>query len=170
MPDGLDLTPYFGVETTWEIYEGFYNSYNVSKAWGQFASTYCADVGRITEEVDLEQLIADEPLCSAAVGGVDRPYLPELCPMLDIDPSPWFTNVVLPTIVPTLLTNGGLDTWGTSAEVGAELADRLGPHAQHVVFPGIAHITLGTDECTNKVAIDFVENPRQPVDASCVGG
>lgn len=169
-PAELDLTPYFGVETTWELYEGFYNPYNVSKAWGQFTSTYCADVGRITEEVDLEQLIADEPLYSSAMGGVDTPYLPELCPMLDIRPSPWFTNVVLPTIVPTLLTNGGLDTWGTSAEVGAELADRLGPRAQHVVFPGIAHITLGTDECTNKVAIDFVESPRQPVDATCIGG
>ncbi len=170
LPAELDLTPYFGVETTWEIYEGFFNPYFVSKSWGQFASTYCADVGRITEEVDLDELIADEPVFSSVMGGVDGPYLPELCPMLDIDPSPWFTNVVLPTIVPTLVTNGGLDTWGTSAELGADLTDRLGPRAQHVVFPGIAHITLGTTECTNQVALDFLAEPGQPVDTTCIGG
>jgi pimeloyl-ACP methyl ester carboxylesterase len=170
VPADLDLTPYFGVETTWEIYEGFFNPYNASKAWGQFASTYCADVGRITDEVDLEQLVADEPLYSSVMGGVDLPYLPALCPMLDIAPSPRFTNVVPPTIVPTLVTNGGLDTWGTSAELGADLTDRLGSRAQHVVFPGIAHITLGTSECTNQAAIDFLNEPGQPVDTTCIGG
>jgi pimeloyl-ACP methyl ester carboxylesterase len=168
-PAGLDLTPYFGVETTWQIYEGFYNPYNVGKAWGQFASTYCADVGRMTEPFDLDELVAEEPMFSSVIGLVGLPYLPELCPMLDIAPSPWFTNAVLPTIVATLVTNGELDTWGTSADVGAELTDRLGPRAQHVVFPGIAHITLGTDECANQVALDFVNHPRQPVDTTCIG-
>ncbi len=169
-PAELDLTPYFGVETTWEIFQGFYNPYYLGKAWGQYASTYCADVGRVTDEVDIDQLVTDEPLYSAVVGQVDEPYLPELCPVLDIAPSPWSTNVVLPTIVPTLLTNGGLDTWGTSAQVGAELADRLGPRAQHVVFPGMAHITLGTSECTNQVALDFLSHPRQAIDTSCIEG
>ena len=168
MPAELDLTPSFGVETTWEVYDMFMGPYFIGKSWGQFASTYCADVGRITQHVDLDQLIADEPLFSSVIGQVDLPYLPELCPMLDIAPSPWFTNVVPPTIVPTLVTNGELDTWGTSADVGAELTERLGPRAQHVVFPGIAHITLGTDECTNQVAFDFVDDPHRTLDTSCI--
>lgn len=166
----LDLTDVFGVATTWEVYEMFLSPYYAGKAWGQFATTYCADVGRITETVDMDQLMSDEPLFSSVVGGVDTPYLDELCEMIDVQPSPWFTNVVPPTIVRTLVTNGELDTWGTSAELGADLADRLGRRAQHVVFPGIAHITLGTDECTNQVALDFVTNPRQPLDTTCIGG
>jgi hypothetical protein len=55
-----------------------------------------------------------------------------------------------------------------TADVGAELTERLGPRAQHVVFPGIAHITLGTDECTNQVAFDFVDDPHQALDTSCI--
>lgn len=167
-PAELDLTEHFGVETTWELYEMFLGPYQAGKAWGQFASTYCADVGRITQSVDLDTLIKNEPLFSSVIGQVDLPYLKELCPTLDIAPSPWFTNVVNRTFVATLVTNGGLDTWGSSAEVGAELTGRLGRRAQHVVFPGIAHVTLGTDECTNQVALDFVDHPLRPVDTSCI--
>jgi hypothetical protein len=89
------------------------------------------------------------------------------CAPFPVHPRPGFHDPVTADI-PTLVLSGLLDTQ-TAASWGPETARHL-PRGQAIVFPETGHGALVFSQCARDLGVAFIENPRVPLDQSCVAG
>jgi pimeloyl-ACP methyl ester carboxylesterase len=75
-------------------------------------------------------------------------------------------NEAVSSSVPVLILQGEFDT-RTPPENGRVLAEQL-ENAKLVIVPQAGHETWGSDNCVAKIGIEFIRNPEQALDLSCL--
>lgn len=68
--------------------------------------------------------------------------------------------------IPTVLLEGELDPV-TPAEYAEQVAETLSNSFLYV-FPGVGHTVLVSSRCAQDIALDFIDDPTQEPDASCI--
>jgi pimeloyl-ACP methyl ester carboxylesterase len=105
-----------------------------------------------------------DPLAATA-SVIDRLQAYGLCDdWSEIGPAPL---VPIGTAVPTLVLAGEFDPV-TRPPRSRHTAALIGPHARWVEFPRIGHNVRAFSPCGAKIAADFIDNPTQAPDTSCV--
>ena len=70
------------------------------------------------------------------------------------------------TTIPTLMIAGKFDPNARPA-VSQGVAEMIGPHVQWIEFAAAGHSVRSTTPCAAGIVAAFINNPTQPVDASC---
>lgn len=104
-----------------------------------------------------------EPLGPEA-GDLDRTSLYGICAdWVQLGPPPL---VPIGTVVPTLMIAGQFDPNARPA-ASRGVAELIGNHVQWIEFAGAGHSVRSSNPCAAGIVAAFIENPAQPVAASC---
>lgn len=165
----FDLGAYLGfptgaVPTTFDLYFLFFAGLYADSSAGMVHSITCADQARIMQEVALADLDADYPYGDMRV---DFPDYATLCEQIDVDPIPWGAYRVNRTSKPTMVRQGLLDH-AVPADQSRDLVQRLGPRAQYLEFPTYGHNVQDYGACSTDTLVQFITNPTEQVDTSCI--
>jgi hypothetical protein len=90
----------------------------------------------------------------------------ELCPVLDVEQLDTFVDDPVVSDVPTLLLSGQFDP--ITPPVNAALAAETLSNSYNYVFPGSGHGVFLSNLCGTNIVLDFLEDPTQEPDASCI--
>ena len=133
--------------------DGMYNSV-VCTELSDFNSTDFADTNNLYPQVAevVENLIIDVMLQPCQVWNVD---------LLDASLMKSLTGST-----PVLLTSGEFDP--TVPPIVAQIAAENLTRAYTYTFPGVGHGVLATSECATSIMLDFLHQPDQEPDASCL--
>lgn len=168
-PAEFDLGVYLGfptgvVPTTYDLYFLFFAGLKSDSYAGMVHSIACADQARIMEAVDLPTLDADYPYGDMHI---DFPDYAQLCEQIDVDPIPWGAYQVNRTSTPTMVRQGLLDHV-VEPDGSRDLVQRLGPRVQYLEFPTYGHNIQDYGACTTDTLVQFVNNPTEQVDTTCI--
>jgi len=155
------------VPTVFDLFAAF-----IPQAWGntsdgEYVAVLCSRSELISARTTVEENIAAFGVYG--IPPVDYPEIPQLCDGLGIQPDAQPSYKVRNTPVPTLVRHGSLDI-AVPPEWSLELSQRLGNRSQHLEFPTAGHWVQENGPCAIDTLTAFVADPRQPVDASCIGG
>jgi pimeloyl-ACP methyl ester carboxylesterase len=160
--------PYLDEELS--IDEDYYHvSYEeVSDSEGMFYSVQCYEEVIFNDLDTAEELVDNYPdeITEGLLWGVENFIL--TCKMWGAPPAPAVENQAVISDIPTLLLAGEYDpiTPPSWAEVAAQTLN----NAQVFVFPGYGHAVIAGGSCPGTIALDFLADPFEPVDSSCLDG
>src|SRR6266700_4821280 len=101
----------------------------------------------------------------AGASALDRVQLYGLCELWsDLGPAPL---VPIGTSVPTLVLAGQFDPVARPSS-SRHVAELIGSNARWVEFPLVGHNVRHFSPCGSRIAADFIDNPGQAPDTSCV--
>lgn len=109
------------------------------------------------QRLDIPALAASDALLATEVGNCTN------YPMGDPDPT---YHEPVSTDIPILILQGEFDT-RTPLQNGITLADQL-DNATLVIVPQAGHETWGAGNCPAQIGIEFIRNPEQAPDTSCL--
>ncbi len=98
---------------------------------------------------------------------VDFPDYATLREQIDVDPIPWGAYQVNCATKPTMVRQGLLDHV-VEAEGSRDLVQRLGPRVQYLEFPTYGHTIQDYGACSTDTLVQFVNNPTELVDTTCI--
>jgi pimeloyl-ACP methyl ester carboxylesterase len=90
----------------------------------------------------------------------------KICDVWNVAPLDAQVDDPVTSDIPVLLLSGGLDP--ITPPANASLAAETLSASQNIVFPTGGHGQVLSGECQNEVMLDFLQNPQQPVDTSCI--
>ena len=135
-----------------------------SSADGDYVTVECADRQLVSKTADVPSLRSAHPLYEQLVVA---PVFPDICESWNVKPvDPAFARVE-PTKIPTLVFGNEYDPVTPPAD-SEGAAQRLGPKATFVEFPGLGHGATDTGPCPTKLFNAFVDAPNAQLDTSCV--
>lgn len=139
-------------------------AFDTSINYGMYYSVFCA------EEVDFDPAqVTHEglpPQLEALEGDSPREFL-ETCAAWDVEPLPAEAGQPVQSDVPVLVLSGAFDPV-TPPEYGAQAAASLS-NAYEYVFPMGGHGAVTSGVCQENIFIQFLNEPNQAPDASCIG-
>lgn len=163
-------------EIIYELHNGLWGNLPNLIKWGVFGSNYisegthisiqCGEEVSFTKEADFDTKSTNPRFYKA----MNADAILSLCEDWAVQPAVPVENEPVNSELPTLILSGEFDpitppAWG-------QLAAETLSNAQFLEFPGISHgvLGMGTDGglCTFKILEDFLANPNEVVDASCI--
>lgn len=130
---------------------------------GMYFSVICAEfMGYSPDDLQLEDL----PPQIREPEARDLALLQEMCQIWGVEPLANGLETINGSNVPVLLLSGEFDPI-TPPQNAAQAADSLQVD-QNVVFPAGGHGQLFSGECQNQIVLNFLDEPMQPGDTSCI--
>jgi pimeloyl-ACP methyl ester carboxylesterase len=147
----------------------YHESYDVvSDSEGMYYSVECHEE-MIFDDLDTaEELVDSYPreITEGLIWAVeDAVYT---CDIWEINPASAVENQAVFSDIPTLLLAGEYDP--VTPPSWAQIAAQTLSNAQVFVFPGYGHAVSSAGPCPEEMILDFLANPFEPVDSSCLIG
>lgn len=131
----------------------------ISTADGLYQSVFCAEVDQLTVD-DLPADHAYPEIVEALTPFIQLNL--DICDVWDVKPVP--IGDVIMSDVPALIMEGAYDA-NKPPELGAEVAENFST-STFVMMGDKAHVTLGS--CATTMMVEFMKDPMQSPDTSCV--
>lgn len=135
-------------------------------AWGLGTSIFCMEYSDFTEDEILFPGLFEAYEQHIATQAFGATTIARTCEMWGVDLIDAELRQPVHSDVRVLLMAGTLDSL-TPPSWAHEVAGTL-PNAQVVEVPGYAHSPTFGGECTAMTALEFLADPTQPVDTSCI--
>jgi len=163
-----DLPSKIAHADTWETqwlsdWLGYF--YGAEMDLGVYLSTWCSEEVPFNSQKEKEQQDAtvNPAIVSALDSGVD---IFEACEMWGIDPAGKRESEPVASDIPVLLLSGDYDP-ATPPELARLAAETL-TNSKLYEFMGLSHGVLFFSDCAVQMATQFVANPAEEIDASCM--
>lgn len=104
------------------------------------------------------------PLAATAMQGLPDPRT--LCEAWPVDLVPDYAHEPVSGDIPTLLLSGQFDP--ITPPANADLVAGMLPYSYRYTLPGIGHGALSNSACAMAVTLDFLNDPYQAPDATCL--
>lgn len=144
--------------TVFDVYAAFIPMVYSDNADGMVTAILCSGGARLAEEATLDQI--RDAYGVYGIPRIDFPEISQVCDGLGIELDPWWTHLVRGTKVPTLIRHGSLDH-AVPPGWSVKLAEKLGPHSQHLEFPFAGHAL--PDMVPADTLAEFISHPYKPV-------
>lgn len=157
------------------IYEVRDGNYSLLQSWLPviiFDPTYSQAMNLSVLCSEDQDYTLDDVILDGVPPQVIEAFLPwaegylELCPVLDVEQLDTFVDDPVVSDVPTLLLSGQFDP--ITPPVNAALAAETLSNSYNYVFPGSGHGVFLSNLCGTNIVLDFLEDPTQEPDASCI--
>lgn len=138
-------------------------TFDRSLANGMYYSVMCAEDADFTvQDYNLENL----PPQIVEMEDTSAQMFLDVCSLWDVETLPAAVDDPVQSDVPVLLLSGAFDP--VTPPAYAERAAQTLPNSYQFVFNQGAHGALGSGECQDQIFLDFIDNPNQAPDASCI--
>ena len=94
------------------------------------------------------------------------PFATEDCGVWNVPKAPASIRDVTTSSIPTLVINGSFD--GKTSPIWATYVATTLPNSTVLIVPGIGHLVTAQSPCAQTVVREFLADPRQHPDTSCV--
>lgn len=157
--DSLDDDEYYAIE---EAVLGYIDD----DSEGMYTSVECVEEVHFNSLDGFEEVSEDVPniLVEYTAVSIDASFAD--CDIWDVEESDDIENELVESDIPTLIISGALDPitparWGDLAAEGLR-------NSFHYVYPAIGHGGIDSHECPTEMALEFLENPNDVPDDSCI--
>ncbi len=139
---------------------------DVSDSEGMNLSVECQEEVAFLDEATALDNVPAQPaeLYDNSVGAIQQTFSD--CAIWDVAPADAIENQPVESDLPTLVTSGEFDPI-TPAKWAEDAASYL-PNSFFYLFPGGGHGVIDINECSKGIMQDFLNDPTQEPDASCI--